>query len=88
MATVSVADDILRDCARGPRPVADYQLEPALDRRLRDLGETSCDCPTIVPTPRRAKLNDHLYFRETRPGKADLPSRIGCSKVSRNHKVI
>ena len=39
MATVSVADDILRDCARALRPVADYQLEPALDRRLRDLGE-------------------------------------------------
>src|SRR5208337_700252 len=39
MATVSVADDILRDCARALRPVAEYQLEPALDRRLRDLGE-------------------------------------------------
>ena len=39
MASVSAADDILRDCARALRPVADHQLEPALDRRLRDLSE-------------------------------------------------
>ena len=39
MPTVTVAEDVLRDCIRALRPVADYELEPALDRRLSDLGE-------------------------------------------------
>ena len=39
MPTLTVADDVLRDCARALRPVAEYELEPALDRRMRDLGE-------------------------------------------------
>ena len=39
MSTVTVDDEILRDCARALRAVADYELEPALDRRLCSLGE-------------------------------------------------
>ena len=38
MSTVSVDDEILRECARALRPVADYELEPALDRRLAIWG--------------------------------------------------
>lgn len=30
---------VLRNCQRALRRVADYRLEPALDQRLRDLGE-------------------------------------------------
>jgi len=39
MASVTVTDEIVRDCVRALRPVADSELEPALDRRMQDLGE-------------------------------------------------
>ena len=38
MATVLLADDVVRDCIEALRPMAEYELEPALDRRLNDLG--------------------------------------------------
>ena len=62
MATVSVADDILRDCARALRPVADYQLEPALDRRLRDLGERK----EFLSPEEHAELIDLVAFSRRR----------------------
>ncbi len=62
MATVNVADDILRDCARALRPVADYQLEPALDRRLRDLGERK----EFLTVEEHAELIDLVAFSRKR----------------------
>ncbi len=62
MATVSVADDNLRDCARALRPVADYQLEPALDRRLRDLGERK----EFLSPEEHAELSDLAAFSRRR----------------------
>jgi len=62
MATVSVADDILRECVRAMRPVADYQLEPALDRRLRDLGERK----EFLSPEEHAELIDLVAFSRKR----------------------
>ena len=39
MSTVVLAEEIVRECIDALRALADYQLEPALDRRLNDLGE-------------------------------------------------
>src|SRR5271157_2529320 len=63
MGTVSVADDNLWDCARALRPVADYQLEPALDdRRLRDLGERK----EFLSPEEHAELIDLVAFSQRR----------------------
>jgi hypothetical protein len=39
MATATELQPALRACRRALRRLADYTLEPALDERLRDLGE-------------------------------------------------
>lgn len=62
MATVSVGDGILRDCARAPRLVADFQLEPALDRSLRDLDERK----EFLSPEEHAELIDHVAFSRRR----------------------
>lgn len=36
---VAVTEDVLAECARALQPVASYTLEPALERKLLDLGE-------------------------------------------------
>ena len=38
-ADASRLRSVLRTCERALRRVADYRLDPALDQRLRDLGE-------------------------------------------------
>ena len=62
MSTISVDDEILRDCARALRPVADYQLEPTLDRRLRDLGERK----EFLSPEEHAELIDLVAFSRKR----------------------
>jgi len=62
MSNVSVDDEILRDCARALRPVADYQLEPTLDRRLRDLGERK----EFLSPEEHAELIDLVAFSRRR----------------------
>ena len=62
MSTVSVDDEILRDFARALRPVAEYVLEPALDRRLRDLGERK----EFLSAEEHAELHDLVAFTRRR----------------------
>ena len=77
MPTVVLAEDILRDCIHALRPVADYELEPALDRRLNDLGERK----EFLTQEEHAELLDLVAFvrrrslwRSSRPNSpsADL----------------
>jgi len=62
MASVTVTDEILRDCVRALRPVADYELEPALDRRMRDLGERK----EFLSPDEHAELLDLVSFTRRR----------------------
>ncbi len=62
MPTVVLAEDILRDCIHALRPVADYELEPALDRRLTDLGERK----EFLTHEEHAELLDLVAFARRR----------------------
>jgi len=77
MATVSVADDILRDCARALRPVAEYQLEPALDHRLRDLGERK----EFLSSAEHAELIDLVAFSRKRSIER-LSARLALQRLN------
>ncbi len=79
MATVSVADDILRDCARALRPVAEYQLEPALDRRLHDLGERK----EFLSPEEHAELIDLVAFSR----KRSIEKLGACLALQRLHEI-
>ena len=72
MPTVVLAEDILRDCIHALRPVADYELEPALDRRLNDLGERK----EFLTQEEHAELLDLVAFgRPPLRGEAQGPTR-------------
>ena len=62
MPTVLLADDIVRDCIHALRPVADYELEPALDRRMSDLGERK----EFLSADEHAELLDLVAFARRR----------------------
>jgi predicted house-cleaning noncanonical NTP pyrophosphatase (MazG superfamily) len=62
MPTVVLAEDILRDCIDALRPVADYELEPALERRLNDLGERK----EFLTQEEHAELLDLVEFARRR----------------------
>jgi hypothetical protein len=86
MGTVSVADDNLWDCARALRPVADYQLEPALDdRRLRDLGERK----EFLSPEEHAELIDLVAFSRKRSiEKLGARLALACCKVGLERPLI
>ncbi len=62
MPTVALAEDIVRDCIDALRPVAEYELEPALDRRLSDLGERK----EFLTPDEHAELLDLVAFARHR----------------------
>ncbi len=62
MPTVILAEDVLLDCIRALRPVADYELEPSLDRRLGDLGERK----EFLTPDEHAELLDLVAFARHR----------------------
>lgn len=62
MQTVVLAEEILRNCIDALRPVADYELEPAIDRRLSDLGERK----EFLTPDEHAELLDLVAFARHR----------------------
>ena len=62
MPTVQLAEDIVRDCIYALRPVADYELEPALDKRLSDLGGRK----EFLTSDEHAELLDLVAFARHR----------------------
>ncbi len=50
------------ECARVLRPLADYELEPALDRRMQDLG----DRKEFLSPDEQAELLDLVSFARWR----------------------
>ncbi len=62
MSTVQLAEDIVRDCIHALRPIADYELEPALAKRLSDLGERK----EFLTPDEHAELLDLVAFARRR----------------------
>lgn len=77
MPAVSVGEDVLRDCVRAFRSVAEYELEPALDRRLLDLGERK----EFLTADQHAELLDLVAFAQHR-SQEKLEARLALRRLA------